>query len=304
MARELISCIKNFPKHIKTAFQNIWRNNVMSISSVFAVTITLLLIGVVGIIAINVEDMTYHVEDSLKIYVKLERDITDEDVTTVQSSIENITHVSSVTFSTKDQELDRLIAGYGEEGSELFESYREDNPLGAAFIIEAADPNEMENISLQIEEIAGVHDVNYGGRTTSDLVDGLEAIRNGGAIFIAGLTILALFMIMNTIKITITSRETEISIMRMVGASNWFIRIPFMLEGVIIGFIGAIVPVIVLYYGYQAIYTSSQGIFFSALFALRPPLPFIYQLSAILAALGSGVGLIGSYLSVRRFLKF
>ncbi len=257
-----------------------------------------------GIIAVNVEDMTYHVEDSLKIYVKLERDVSDEDIVSIQSEIEKINHVASVTFSTKDQELDRLIAGYGEEGSELFESYREDNPLGSAFIIEAANPNEMESISSQIESLVGVHDVNYGGRTTSDLVEGLETVRNGGAIFIAGLTILALFMIMNTIKITITSRETEISIMRMVGASNWFIRIPFMLEGVIIGFIGAIVPVVVLYYGYQTIYVNSQGIFFSALFTLRPPLPFIYQLSAILAGLGSGVGLIGSYLSVRRFLKF
>ncbi len=302
--RELISCIRNFPKHCKTAVQSIWRNGVMSVSSVFAVTITLLLISVIGILAINVEDMTLDIENSLTIYVKMERDISDEDAQKIQSDIEAIDGVKSVTFSSKDQELDKLIESQDEDGRKLFETYRDENPLGAAYSVEVNDANDLEEISEKIEELESVNSTNYGGSSTSSLVKTLNSIRNGGGIFVAGLTVIVLFMIANTIKMTITSRQTEISIMRMVGASNWYIRIPFMLEGVFIGVLGAIVPMLVVYYGYQFVFEQSLGFFNSSLISLRTPFPFVYQCCGILVALGSGVGLIGSFFSVRKFLKF
>lgn len=146
--------------------------------------------------------------------------------------------------------------------------------------------------------------VNYGGESTQDMVKTLQTIQTGGTIFIIGLAIVALFMIANTIKITITARQTEISIMRMVGASNWYIRIPFMLEGMLIGLFGAIIPIIVLVYGYGMIYDYAGGMLMSAMLALKEPMPFIRDFSLILAALGAGVGLIGSFVSIRRFLKF
>src|SRR5699024_6668209 len=114
----------------------------------------------------------------------------------------------------------------------------------------AEDGQYLETIASQIENMERVNRVNYGGESTTNLVSGLETVRNIGSVFIIGLIVIALFMIANTIKITITSRSTEISIMRMVGASNWYIRIPFMLEGVMIGLIGSIVPILILYYGY------------------------------------------------------
>ncbi len=139
-----------------------------------------------------------------------------------------------------------------------------------------------------------------------ELVRNLEMMRNFGTIFILGLTITALFMIANTIKITITSRSTEISIMRMVGASNWYIRIPFMIEGMLIGILGAIVPVIALYFGYRALFdmTVSGSSFAMNLIQLREPYPFIIQFGCVLTALGCVVGLVGSFMSVRKFLKF
>ena len=110
-------------------------------------------------------------------------------------------------------------------------------------------------------------------------------------------------MIANTIKITITSRQTEISIMRMVGASNWYIRLPYMLEGIFIGIIGAIIPILIVYFGYTMLYESASGML-PAILTLREPFPFIWQCSGLLVGLGSGVGLIGSFVSVRKFLKF
>ena len=110
-------------------------------------------------------------------------------------------------------------------------------------------------------------------------------------------------MIANTIKITITSRQTEISIMRMVGASNWYIRLPYMLEGVFIGLLGAIIPILVVYFGYNWIYSGATD-FLPAMVSMREPFPFIWQCAGIMIALGCGVGLIGSFVSVRKFLKF
>ena len=300
---ELISCIKNFPKHCKTAIQNIWRNGVMSISSIFAVTITLVLIAVIGVVAINIQDMTYDIEESLTIYVKMDREVKDSKAKEIQPDIEAIEGVKKVEFSSKDDELNKLIESQNDDGKKLFETYRKNNPLGAAYVVEVKDTKQLDSIAQKIQELDHVNEVNYGGESTSSLVSSLESIRNGGAIFVAALTVIALFMIANTIKITITSRQTEISIMRMVGASNWFIRLPYMLEGIFIGIIGAIIPVLVLYFGYTTVFNSARDIL-PAMMTLRAPFPFIWQCTGILVGLGSGVGLIGSFVSVRKFLKF
>ena len=104
---ELISCIRNLPKHFKTALQNIWRNGVMSFSSIFAVTITLVLIGVIGVLALNIQDMSLNIEEGVRIYVKLDRDIDSTAEQAVGEEIKAIKDVKSVTFFTKDQELDK-----------------------------------------------------------------------------------------------------------------------------------------------------------------------------------------------------
>lgn len=301
---ELISCVKNLPKHFKTAVQNIWRNGVMSFSSIFAVTITLVLIGVIGVLALNVQDISSNIEEGVSIYVKLDRYIDEAAEQAVGPQIEAISGVKKITYYTKDQELDKLIETQGDEGAALFESYRVDNPLGGAYEVEVDDAANIAKIAEKIQEIPNVNKTSYGGQSTQDMVKTLKTIQTGGSIFIVGLAIIALFMIANTIKITITARQTEISIMRMVGASNWYIRIPFMLEGMLIGLIGSIIPIIVLVYGYGMVYDYANGALMSAMLALKPPMPFIRDFSLVIAAVGAGVGLVGSFVSIRRFLKF
>ncbi len=300
---EFISCIRNLPKHCKTAFQNIWRNGVMSVSSIFAVTITLLLISVIGVIAINIQDMTYSIEDSLTIYVQMDREISDEEAQKLLPEIEAIDGVKTATFSSKEEELDKLIEMQDEDGKALFESYRENNPLGAAYVVEVNDAQQIDAVTEQISTLDHVNQATSGGESTHALVNSLETIRNGGAIFVVGLTIIALFMIANTIKMTITSRQTEIGIMRMVGASNWYIRLPYMLEGIFIGLLGSLIPILVIYFGYTWLYSGAVDLL-PAMLSLREPFPFIWQCSGIMVALGCGVGLIGSFVSVRKFLKF
>ena len=302
--KELISCIKNLPKHFKTSLVNLWRNGAMTFSSIFAVTITLLLIGVISVLALNVQDISANIEEGVRIYVKLERSIDENAENEVGKQIKQLKGVASATYFSKDEELSKLIDKQGEDGKELFESYRDDNPLGAAYEVEAKDPTQLASLAKKIKDIPNVNSVNYGGDSTQSMVSTLNTIQTGGTVFIVGLVIVALFMISNTIKITITARSTEISIMRMVGASNWYIRIPFMLEGMLIGLFGAIIPIFVLVYGYGALYNYTGGSLMSSMLVLKAPMPFIRDFSFILAGLGAGVGLIGSFVSIRRFLKF
>lgn len=302
--KELISCIKNLPKHFKTSLVNLWRNGAMTFSSIFAVTITLLLIGVISVLALNVQDISANIEEGVRIYVKLERSIDENAENEVGKQIKQLKGVASATYFSKDEELSKLIDKQGEDGKELFESYRDDNPLGAAYEVEAKDPTKLESLAKKIKDIPNVNSVNYGGDSTQSMVSTLNTIQTSGTVFIVGLVIVALFMISNTIKITITARSTEISIMRMVGASNWYIRIPFMLEGMLIGLFGAIIPIFVLVYGYGALYNYTGGSLMSSMLVLKAPMPFIRDFSFILAGLGAGVGLIGSFVSIRRFLKF
>lgn len=302
--KELISCIKNLPKHFKTSLVNLWRNGAMTFSSIFAVTITLLLIGVISVLALNVQDISANIEEGVRIYVKLERSIDENAENEVGKQIKQLKGVASATYFSKDEELSKLIDKQGEDGKELFESYRDDNPLGAAYEVEAKDPTKLASLAKKIKDIPNVNSVKYGGDSTQSMVSTLNTIQTGGTVFIVGLVIVALFMISNTIKITITARSTEISIMRMVGASNWYIRIPFMLEGMLIGLFGAIIPIFVLVYGYGALYNYTGGSLMSSMLVLKAPMPFIRDFSFILAGLGAGVGLIGSFVSIRRFLKF
>lgn len=302
--KELISCIKNLPKHFKTSLVNLWRNGAMTFSSIFAVTITLLLIGVISVLALNVQDISANIEEGVRIYVKLERSIDENAENEVGKQIKQLKGVASATYFSKDEELSKLIDKQGEDGKELFESYRDDNPLGAAYEVEAKDPTKLASLAKKIKDIPNVNSVNYGGDSTQSMVSTLNTIQTGGTVFIVGLAIVALFMISNTIKITITARSTEISIMRMVGASNWYIRIPFMLEGMLIGLFGAIIPILVLVYGYGALYNYTGGSLMSSMLVLKAPMPFIRDFSFVLAGLGAGVGLIGSFVSIRRFLKF
>ena len=161
--KELISCIKNLPKHFKESLVNLWRNGAMSFSSIFAVTITLLLIGVISVLALNVQDISANIEDGVRIYVKLERSIDENAEKEVGNQIKKLKGVGSVTYSSKDEELNKLIDKQGKDGKELFESYREDNPLGSAYEVEAKDPTKLASLAKKIQDIPNV---NRAGRVS------------------------------------------------------------------------------------------------------------------------------------------
>lgn len=291
---------------IKEGFSGVGRHWAMAISSAIAVTITLFIIALFIIFSYNVQNFTKNIESSMEISVMIDynyEDASQEDA--IKAKIEAINGVKSVTYSDKEQEFQYYIDSFDDEKTkEAFEPFRDDNPMHDAFYVEAKSGDQITEIAQQIQNIEGVSEVNYGGQSTVSMVDTMGAVRKVGSFLVVGLTILAIFLIQNTIKLTISARKDEITIMRNVGATNSFIRSPFVIEGIIIGVMGAIIPVAATGWGYVALYNRAGGILVSNMFKLVRPFPFVYYLGGILLGLGVVVGFIGSVLSVNRYLRW
>ncbi len=303
----MIQFFKSLPYHIKAAFKSIFRHMALSISAASAVTVTLVLVATFMLVALNISNFTRNIEDSVKIHVKIEQTYEDDEIAALGNQIHQIDGVSNVQYSDKDSEMDAFLEYIQETGGtpSFYESYRgENNPLRDAFIIEVDEPENIEQIADEIRALDGVETAEYGGASAKTMLDAFDSIRAGGAIFIIALSVLAMFLISNTIKMTIYARMEEISIMRNVGAANWFIKTPFMIEGMVIGLAGAILPILFTIFGYNALYNMIDGVLFTEMFALYPTIPFTLQVSGILALMGMLVGLFGSFFSVNKYLRW
>jgi cell division transport system permease protein len=228
-----------------------------------------------------------------------------ENIDRIGLAIKAIPGIDTVTFSSKDEEFQYYIDSFTDEHEkEIFESYREDNPMHNAYYVKVSDGNNLEAVTSQIAQIEGVFDTNYGGNSSVMLVDALNSVRAGGLVIVIALSLLAIFLIQNTIKVTILARANEIAIMRSVGAKNGFIRAPFVVEGMIIGALGAIIPIFVTIFGYIYLYSKLNGVLISSMFVLISPHPFVLEVSLLLLGVGMLVGLIGSFLSVTKYLRW
>ncbi len=288
---------------IKEGLVGLVRHLAMSVSSIMAVMVTLFLVSLFLVLNVNLQQISDSVQAKVQIHVQIKNDVDLTGIGELKRSILEIPGVIVVEYSDKDDELNHFIESYGEEGK-IFEMYRgEKNPLRNAFIIEVVDGKQIETISNKIEVLPGIESVNYGGLNALKLIDILNSIKDSGLILVLVLGILAIFLITNTIKMSIHSRMSEIQIMRTIGATNGFIRAPFLVEGLLIGFFGAIIPIIISIVGYKYLFDSMNGVLLSSIFVLKPVFPFVYQLSYLLILLGVLVGLLGSFISVSRYLR-
>ncbi|MFV0254536.1 MAG: permease-like cell division protein FtsX [Erysipelotrichaceae bacterium] len=288
-------------RHFKEAFYGIFRHFAMALSSASAVSITLLLVGTVGLISYNINFVTDNIEQSVQIFVKIEPDTADSSINFLEDAIDDIAGVHEIEFSSKEAELDSFISEYGEE----YEMYRgASNPLRDAFYVTVADGEALEDIAGQIEDLQFVEKVNYGGENTVTMITTINTIQYAGYGVAIAFSILAIFLINNTIKITIHGRSKEISIMRHVGATNNFIRTPFVIEGIFIGILGSIIPIVSLWVGYFFLYQETGGYFLTEMLAFAPVYPTIYYIVLAILGIGVLVGLLGSFISVTRYLRF
>jgi len=298
----MITFIKSIPFHIKSAAKSLVRHFVMTLSSSSAVMVTLILLAAFLMIAGNVSGFADHIEDEIRIHVVLSADVVNEEqIAQAKTDLENIDGVKTVEFSSKDNELKLWIV----EKGDVFSIYEgEENPLHHAYYVSVYNPEQIATITDQIIALAQVDDAMYGGSSISELITMLNTIRRSIMVFVVLLGLLAVFLISNTIKMGIYARTNEISIMRNVGATNLFIKMPFMIEGMIIGLLGSVLPCIITYFGYQYLYDATGGQLFSNVFSLQPITPFTFEIMGILILGGMIVGLLGSFLSTTRYLHW
>lgn len=290
---------KTLGRHIRESFKSMRRNGWMTFASISAVTVTLFLVGVFTIIMMNLNVLATNIENNVEIKATVDQLADEEVVKQLQTEIEQIDGVLSVTHSTKDEELERLIAAFGDE----FKLHKMNNPLGDAFYIKAKTATETPKIAEELSAMDQLAGVEYGKGKVEKLFKVVNLSRNIGIVLIIGLVFTAMFLISNTIKLTINARGTEIEIMKLVGATNGFVRIPFVLEGIWLGIFGSILPIAVLSLAYTNLYAWAEPQLQKEMLQLLNSTPFLFQLSGILLLIGVFIGIWGSFMSVRKFLK-
>ncbi len=290
-------------RSFKEAWWGITHHFAMVTSTANAITITLVIVSVLSLLVFNVSQITYDVEEEIQILVKIDKDLDESAIPNLQAKVKRIAGVSEVEYSNPDNELSLFIDKYGEAGK-IFEIYRDDNPLSPAFIVTVTQGYTISSVSEQIETIDGIAEVDFGGASIEDFIILLNGVREVGFVLVAALTFLAVFLIYNTIKLTIQSRKDEIGIMRLVGATNSYIRVPLVLEGIFIGILGSIIPVCLTIFGYKYLYETMDGQLVSGILKLIDVFPFTLYVSAIIVAMGVIVGWIGSFMAASKYLRW
>ena len=300
---------RSIGRYFRDAIKSVFRNFSLSLASISCITITLVVVAFSIVLSYNVEKMTEHVSSNISIVVFLDSDTTKEEIEQLEKSILRLDNVlpkeeDGIIFKSKKE--------YAEETKELDDRFSlivdswtdETIPLLDSYEIRVKDINLIGDTADKIGKMENVSSVNFGEEYIESVItifDVIEKICIGGVI---ALVLVTAFLITNTIKLAIFSRKTEIEIMRLVGASNMSIKVPFIIEGSFIGFFGAVVPIILMAYGYNSLYNFLGGeLFSSSLGKLVEPYPFIFVGSGILLLIGLFVGMFGSHRAVKKYLK-
>lgn len=291
-------------RNIRDSFKSVFRNFSLSLASIACIVITLIVVSIAIILSYNVNNFTKAVEQDMTIVAFLDRDVSLERIEDIKDEINVLNHIENFTFHDKMEIRDEMMEG-SSDYKLVLEKYqdRESNPLSDTFHIKVTDVKSIEEVAKQVEKIDNVKSVKYGEGMIEQLVSVFSTIRFVSIWIVAALVLVTAFLIANTIKITIFSRKREIEIMRLVGASNLNIKIPFILEGLFLGIFGSIIPIILTIVGYDALYSHFNGQVISPFIQLVTPAPFSYWISLILLGIGILVGMFGSWRAVRKYLK-
>ncbi len=297
--------IRMLGRSIRDAFKSVIRNFSLSLASISCITITLIIVAIAIMASFNVQNFTQEIEKDLTIVIFLNNEVTDEDITRVEEEIKQIPNVDqdSVVFASKQDVKEEM-----QQESEVFDTVLDEwddteSPLKDTFQVKVKNVEKISDTAERIEKINQVNTVRYGEGMVDQMISAFSSIEKVTYGVVIALVIVTVFLIINTIKLTISARRREIGIMRLVGASNFTIKTPFIVEGMILGLLGSIVPVIFTTYGYLAFYKHFDGYLFTQLIELIEPEPFIYSTAGIVVIIGILVGMVGSAGAVRKYLK-
>lgn len=292
-------------RSIRDAFKSVIRNFSLSLASISCITITLIIIGSTLIIAKNVDNFATLIKEDVTIVTFFDNSLTYDEEKEIMTKIKELENVDKDSCEyTSKQDIKNNMESERNEISKILSTWNDsENPLMDTYTLKVKDVEQIKSTVNQIEALKGVESVSYGEGIVEQLVKAFDTVEKVTLVVGIALILVTIFLIINTIKLTIFSRQKEISIMRLVGASNTRIKFPFIIEGVILGIIGSIIPVLVMTYGYQALYQMLKGQLFSPLIRLVHPMPFTIQISLLIVLVGMLVGMIGSARAVRRYIK-
>ncbi|MEK3885179.1 permease-like cell division protein FtsX [Paenibacillus sp. PL2-23] len=297
-------------RHMREGVKNIIRNGWMSFASMSSIFISLFILGIFVLLAMNVNHMASQIESKVQIKVYLQTNVEDAKVTELQNKIGNIQEVSKVTVVSKEEGLALLKEAMGEENGDWLEGYNNDNnPLPVSYVVEVFDPQTVETVAAQInainqgDETLPISKVKYGEGYVQQLFKVTNAVRNIGFVIVIGLGVTAMFLISNTIKMTIINRRREIGIMKLVGATNAFIRWPFFIEGALIGFISSVVTTALVLLSYKQVIELTQLDLSLMMIAMVPMEEAGWMTAVLIVTVGTLIGIWGSTISVRKYLK-
>ena len=292
-------------RDISDAFKSVIRNLSLSMASISCITITLLVVAISIILTYNVRNFASLVEKDVTVVTFLKSSVTADQVSSIEDKIKSVNNVEadSIKYESKTEIANDMMNSSDTYKQIMSGWSAQDNPLQDTIQVKVTDVNKIGDTANKIKAIEGVDIVKYGEGMIEQLVSLLDLIKNACYGIVIALIVVTFFLIANTIKITIYSRRREIEIMRLVGASNTNIKIPFIFEGFFLGVLGAIIPSLVTIYGYDALYKHFNGQLFSPFIKLIVPQPFVFSVTGALFIIGILVGVVGSLGAVSKYLK-
>ncbi len=276
------------------------RHNWMSIASISTVAVSLFVLGIFMILVLNMNRMASFLESQVQISVYLKDDLSKEDIRGIGDDIRGLQGIDTVAFISRSDAEKRLRERLGEQAY-LLDALGDQNPLPDSYEVTVRDPSMVETTAQAIAEFKGVEQTKYGQDVVEHLFDITRLIRIFGLVLMLLLAGATLFIISNTIRLTVFARRKEVAIMKYVGATDWFIRWPFMLEGVVMGFAGGVIAAIAL----KLVYAAAAAKIYDTLafFPLIPEQPFMTIIGMLIVISGMAIGALGSSISLKRFLK-
>ena len=294
--------IRTFQRYFRDAAKSVIRNFSLSLASISCIAITLIVVSLSIIVSYNVENFMETIKKDVTMVIFLDGDTTEDQRKAVESGIKSTGNVEKLIYKSKE-DYAKEFAKENETLKTIIEGWtNETNPLLDSFELKVKDIENIKDTATTIKKLKHVNSVKYSEDTVEQLATMFSAIEKGCIIAVIALILVTAFLIANTIKLAIYSRKREIEIRRLVGASNISIKVPFIIEGLFLGVIGSIIPIILTIYGYISIYDFFGGKI-STFAKLIEPTPFIYLSSVLLLIIGILVGMFGSYQAVKKYLK-
>ncbi len=302
MKKEEESCMKirTFGYFFREALTSMRRNGLMTLASISTVTLSLFILGVFLCGVVNLNNMASTLESQVEISIYLKDNLTAQQISNVEKKLKALPDIKQIQFVNKETAMERFKERLGEQQT-LVNALNGANPLPNSFEIVFATPEAVKQTAKVVHTYPEVESAHFGQDVIEQLFQIAQIIRIGGIVLILFLAGATLFIISNTIRLTVFARRKEIAIMKYVGATDGFIRWPFLMEGVLLGICGATIASLCVWQFYLFIIIKVQDSL--AFLPIVPMLPFIYQLVGVLFAVGIFVGAVGSTISIRQYMK-